>query len=40
MSLNIAVLAVQGAFREHESMLRRLGCIPHEIRCHDDWFLR
>ena len=24
--LTIAVLAVQGAFREHEDMLRRLGC--------------
>ncbi len=35
--LTIAVLAVQGAFREHEDMLRRLGCTPHEIRERADW---
>jgi 5'-phosphate synthase pdxT subunit len=29
---NIGVLAVQGNFREHASMLRRLGAVPVEVR--------
>ena len=33
----IAVLALQGAFIEHEQMLRRLGVEPFEVRCLQDW---
>ncbi|MCR4774437.1 MAG: pyridoxal 5'-phosphate synthase glutaminase subunit PdxT [Prevotella sp.] len=33
----IAVLALQGAFAEHISMLRSLGVETFEVRCLDDW---
>lgn len=33
----IAVLALQGAFIEHERMLQRLGCETFEIRQLSDW---
>ncbi|HBT80089.1 MAG: pyridoxal 5'-phosphate synthase glutaminase subunit PdxT [Selenomonas sp.] len=35
--MRIAVLAVQGAFREHEEMLARLGCETQEIRALSDF---
>lgn len=33
----IAVLALQGAFAEHEAMLRQLGTDSFEVRKPDDW---
>lgn len=36
--MRIAVLAVQGAFAEHEQMLRRIGAETFQIRQRDDWF--
>lgn len=33
----IAILALQGAFIEHEQMLRRLGCETFEVRQLADW---
>lgn len=33
----IAVLALQGAFIEHEQMLQRLGCETFEVRQLSDW---
>jgi len=35
--MRIAVLALQGAFAEHEQMLRTLGVEPFEVRCRADW---
>ena len=35
--MKIAVLALQGAFIEHEQMLMRLGAEPFEIRQLSDW---
>jgi len=35
--MNIAVMALQGAFLEHEQMLARLGAATFEIRQADDW---
>lgn len=35
--MRIAVLALQGAFIEHEEMLRKLGVETFEIRQGDDW---
>lgn len=35
--MNIAVLALQGAFAEHRQMLRRLGVESHEVRQLSDW---
>ena len=35
--MNIAVLALQGAFVEHRQMLRGLGAETFEIRQTDDW---
>lgn len=35
--MNIAVMALQGAFLEHEQMLERLGADTFEIRRTDDW---
>lgn len=35
--MRIAVLALQGAFAEHEQMLHRLGAEPVEIRQLSDW---
>lgn len=35
--MDIAVLALQGAFLEHEQMLRRLGADTFEIRKAEDW---
>lgn len=35
--MRIAVLALQGAFAEHEQMLRRLGAEPFEVRQAADW---
>lgn len=35
--MRIAILALQGAFVEHEQMLRRLGAEVFEIRKHSDW---
>ncbi|MCH3993592.1 MAG: pyridoxal 5'-phosphate synthase glutaminase subunit PdxT [Prevotella sp.] len=35
--MRIAVLALQGAFIEHEEMLRKLGVETFEIRQVDDW---
>ena len=37
MKRRIAVLALQGAFIEHEKMLQRLGADVFEIREKDDW---
>jgi 5'-phosphate synthase pdxT subunit len=37
MSKRIAVLALQGAFIEHENMLRKLGADVFEVRQLDDW---
>lgn len=37
MGKQIAVLALQGAFIEHEKMLQRLGAETHEIRQLSDW---
>jgi 5'-phosphate synthase pdxT subunit len=37
MSKRIAVLALQGAFIEHENMLRKLGANVFEVRQLDDW---
>ncbi len=34
--MNIGVLALQGAFIEHEKMLRRLGARPLQVRLPDD----
>lgn len=34
--MNIGILAVQGAFIEHEQMLSKLGVSSMEIRCHKD----
>lgn len=35
--MRIAILALQGAFAEHESMLRRLGAETFEVRKLADW---
>lgn len=35
--MRIAVMALQGAFIEHEQMLRRLGVETFEVRQYDDW---
>ena len=35
--MEIAVLALQGAFLEHEQMIRRLGADTFEIRKPEDW---
>ena len=35
--MNIAVLALQGAFAEHRAMLERLGAQTFEIRQVSDW---
>lgn len=35
--MRVAVLALQGAFIEHEQMLRRLGCEVFEVRKLSDW---
>lgn len=35
--MKIAVLAMQGAFAEHEKMLQRLGVETFEVRCLEDW---
>lgn len=35
--MDIAVLALQGAFLEHEQMIRRLGADTFEIRKAEDW---
>lgn len=35
--MTIAVLALQGAFIEHEQMLQRLGCETFEVRQKSDW---
>ena len=35
--MNIAVLALQGAFAEHRAMLERLGAQTFEIRQASDW---
>lgn len=35
--MNIAVLALQGAFAEHRQMLQRLGVESHEVRQLSDW---
>lgn len=35
--MNIAVLALQGAFAEHEAMLRQLGADCFEVRQRADW---
>lgn len=35
--MNIAVLALQGAFAEHRQMLHRLGVESHEVRQLSDW---
>ncbi len=35
--MRIAVLALQGAFIEHEQMLSRLGAEVFEVREHSDW---
>ena len=35
--MNIAVMALQGAFIEHEAMLRRLGADCFEVRQASDW---
>ena len=37
MKKRIAVLALQGAFIEHEKMLRQLGTETFEIRQSADW---
>lgn len=34
--MQIGVLALQGAFIEHEQMLAKLGVSSFEIRCSDD----
>lgn len=36
-SVKIAVLALQGAFVEHEAVLRQLGHTPFEVRKLEDW---
>ncbi len=36
--MRIAVLALQGAFIEHEMMLERLGAETFEVRKYTDWF--
>ncbi|MBQ0022009.1 MAG: pyridoxal 5'-phosphate synthase glutaminase subunit PdxT [Prevotellaceae bacterium] len=36
--MRIAVLALQGAFIEHEMMLERLGAETFEVRKYADWF--
>lgn len=35
--MRIAVLSLQGAFIEHEQMLKRLGAEVFEVREHSDW---
>ena len=35
--MKIAILALQGAFVEHERMLRSLGVETFEVRNKDDW---
>ena len=35
--MRIAILALQGAFIEHERMMRGLGCDVFEIRKLSDW---
>lgn len=35
--MRIAILALQGAFIEHELMMRGLGCDVFEIRKLSDW---
>ncbi len=35
--MRIAILALQGAFAEHEAMLRQLGAEPFEVRKLSDW---
>lgn len=37
MKKRIAILALQGAFAEHEQMLQRLGCETFEVRQLADW---
>jgi 5'-phosphate synthase pdxT subunit len=37
--MNIAILGLQGAFAEHEHMLRQLGAETHIIRNEADWLL-
>ena len=37
--MNIAILALQGAFAEHQQMLNRLGAESYLIRNLDDWSL-
>ena len=34
---HIAVLALQGAFAEHEAMFRRIGAQPRQVRSLSDW---
>ena len=36
--MRIAVLALQGAFIEHEKMLQRLGAETFEVRQLSDWY--
>ncbi|MCI6233676.1 MAG: pyridoxal 5'-phosphate synthase glutaminase subunit PdxT, partial [Prevotella sp.] len=36
--MRIAVLALQGAFVEHEKMLQRLGAETFEVRQLSDWY--
>ena len=35
--MRIAILALQGAFAEHQQMLQQLGCETFLIRCPEDW---
>ena len=35
--MRIAILSLQGAFAEHEAMLRQLGAEPFEVRKLSDW---
>ena len=35
--MRIAILALQGAFAEHQQMLERLGCDTFLVRCPEDW---
>ena len=35
--MRIAILALQGAFAEHQQMLQQLGCETFLIRCLEDW---
>lgn len=35
--MNIAILALQGAFAEHQQILLKLGVESHLVRCLDDW---